>query len=228
MSIKQEYEVRSIPANQTHSWLRKKHYMYRIPLISESFGLYRLSDLMLQGVCTYGPPSRMFNNGYGLFEGKISVPTFELNRLVVNEGLPRGVLSFFVSHTFRFFPKPVCLVSYADQNSGHHGYIYQATNWIYLGVTKAERIYYDTRQNKVVHQRTISDLYGTAQKDKLPEWITITMEESGKFRYVQFLGMKNDIANMRSNLVYDILPYPKGDNQRYDASPIVPIQQVLF
>lgn len=27
------------------------------------------------------------------------------------------------------------LVSYADSAQGHHGYIYQATNWIYTGIS---------------------------------------------------------------------------------------------
>lgn len=228
MSIKQDYLVRPIPIDQTHSWLKYKHYMYRIPVISESFGLFNAADGIAQGVCTFGPPSRMFNNGYGLFEGKIERPTFELNRLVVNEGLPRGTLSYFVAQTFRFFKKPAVLVSYADGNAGHHGYIYQATNWKFLGVTKPERIYFDTRKQKVVHQRTISDTYGTASKDKLPEWIEITMEESGKFRYIQLLGDKREVAEMLANLVYPILPYPKGDNSRYDASVVVPSQIAMF
>ena len=32
-------------------------------------------------------------------------------------------------------PMVKCLISYADQNQGHQGIIYQATNWIYLGDT---------------------------------------------------------------------------------------------
>lgn len=228
MSIRQDYLVRHIPISQTYPWLKLKHYMYRVPAISHSFGLYRTADMLLQGVCTYGPPSRMFNKGYGLFEGKIERPTYELNRLVVNEGLPRGTLSFFVAQTFKGFEKPAVLVSYADGNSGHHGYIYQATNWLYLGVTKPERIYFDTRQQKVVHQRTISDMFGTASKDKLPEWIEITMEEEGKYRYLQLLGSKVEVSEMRQALVYDVLPYPKGDNRRYDADVAVPVQTVLF
>jgi hypothetical protein len=170
----------------------------------------------------------MFNSGYGLFDGQLERPTYELNRLVVNDGLPRGTLSFFVAQTFKFFEHPACLVSYADKNSGHHGYIYQATNWIYLGETKPERIYFDTRQNKVIHQRTISDMFGTASREQLPDFIEITMEESGKFRYLQLLGKKNEVAEMRKALVYAVLPYPKGDNTRYDASSIVPVQQVMF
>ena len=228
MSIKTDYLVRPVPINQTYPWLKRKHYMYRVPAISDAFGLYRTSDMLLQGVCTYGPPSRMFNNGYGLFGGRLERPTCELNRLVVNEGLPRGALSFFVAQTFRHFQKPSCLVSYADGNAGHHGYIYQATNWLFLGVTKPERIYFDTRQNKVVHQRTISDMFGTASKDRLPDYIEITMEESGKYRYLQLLGDKKQIQEMRENLEYKVQPYPKGDNSRYDASPVVPVQQVLF
>lgn len=229
MSIKTDYLVRPIPSYQTRPWLEQKHYMYRVPAISESFGLFKIGDvLMPEGVCTYGPPSRMFNNGYGLFGGQLERPTYELNRLVVNEGLPRGVLSFFVAQTFRYFVRPSCLVSYADGNAGHHGYIYQATNWLYLGISEPQRIYFDTHQQKVIHQRTISDMFGTASKDKLPDYIEITMETEGKFRYLQMLGNKKEIAEMKSFLTYKILPYPKGDNSRYDASVTVPSQIAMF
>jgi len=57
----------------------------------------------------------------------------ELNRLVIDEGSKKNVLSFFVSQTLKKLPCPNVVVSYADTSQNHHGYIYQATNWIYTG-----------------------------------------------------------------------------------------------
>ena len=37
--------------------------------------------------------------------------------------------------------KPKVIVSYADTSLGHHGYIYQATNWIYTGLSAKRKDY---------------------------------------------------------------------------------------
>ena len=50
----------------------------------------------------------------------------------------------------------------------------------------------------------------------------------GKHRYLMFLGNKKQIKEMRSKLRYEILPYPKGQNDRYDASYKTNVQGLLF
>lgn len=67
--------------------------------------------------------------------GRYSDRVFELNRLCVSEGLPKNALSWFVGQTFKMLPSPLALVSFADSGQNHHGYIYQATNWIYTGLS---------------------------------------------------------------------------------------------
>src|ERR1019366_3114745 len=49
----------------------------------------------------------------------------------------KNTLSFFVSGCLDLMPKPSCIVSFADPNNHHHGYIYQATNWFYSGLTQS-------------------------------------------------------------------------------------------
>lgn len=225
MSIKDDFQVRSIPPDQTHEWLLKKHYAKRVPAIIHSFGLYD-NSLMLQGVCTYGTPPRMYNNGYGIFGGNLEIQTFELNRLCVNDGLPKNVLSFFVSQTFPLLPKPCCLVSYADSNHGHHGYIYQATNWLYTGTGGMAYAFKD-KNGKDIHKRTLNSMFGEVGKNNVPEGYEL-YETEGKYRYFQLIGNKQDIKKMRANLSYSVLPYPKGDNSRYDASYKPAVQGSLF
>ena len=227
MSVKINYNVKPIDSAQCKEWLLYKHYAKRIPPISYSFGLYT-TDLILQGICTFGTPARMLNNGYGCFGGELSITTYELNRLVVNDGLEKNTLSFFVAECLRLLPKPICIVSYADGNNGHHGYIYQATNWIYTGITSMENIYIDKRTNEIIHPRTIVSIYGSRESDKLPDYIEITKEERGKYRYFKFLGKKKEVKKMKSKLKYPTLEYPKGENIRYDSSHKPTIQTLLF
>ena len=209
------YRVEPIPKEQTHEWLLKKHYAHRIPPIMESFGLYD-GDRKLQGVCTFGMPTRMFNDGDAVFGGNLSQRTLELNRLVVNENLGKNVLSFFVSKCLMLLPKPLCVVSYADSNAGHHGYIYQATNWIFTGKTEPRSKFVDIN-GKDVHERTIWSRYGSEEKALASKEIIKTQQE-GKYRYFQFLGSREEVQRMKSLLAYPIQKYPKGQNSRYDAS----------
>ena len=43
-----------------------------------------------------------------------------------------------------------------------------------------------------------------------------------------FLGSKTQKKNMLNNLKYEIKPYPKGENKRYDASYKPITQMKLF
>lgn len=212
---KDEYKCVSIDAFMCKEWLINKHYAKRIPSIEYSFGLYHNNNMV--GVCTLGCPPRVMNNGESVFN-KYRVKTLELNRLVVNDLLPKNALSYFVSKVLKQLPKPCCVVSYADFTFGHNGYIYQATNWVYCGLNQIHerQIFYN---GKEVHPRTacskgFTNITEWAKNDKNVKLGDYTQ----KHRYFHFLGDRNSIKKMKSDLVYNILPYPKGDNVRYDAS----------
>lgn len=239
MSIKDKYYVRSIDNFLTKDWLLHKHYAKRIPSISFAFGLYD-TELILRGICTYGMPCRRYNDGGNIFDNKIKVPTYELNRLVVNDGMEKNTLSYFVSQTFNILPKPICLVSYADPNNGHHGFIYQATNWLYTGVAESGGKSFDWILNgKYLHGRNMTTEYVKgmcgenydATKTIYENFENIGGEiksQDGKHRYFKFLGNKRVVTEMRNAMKYEIKPYPKGDNKRYDASYCPNIQTTLF
>ena len=196
----------SIKKSETKEWLLCKHYAHRIPSISYSFGLYNISCTLL-GVCTFGKPA-----SYTLCENLIGKDNkelvYELNRLVVNDGLDKNTLSYFVGSALKQLPTPLAVVSYADKNQNHHGYIYQATNWIYTGLSSIEKIYY-MDSGEIIKTRRHIDKKGKIVK---------TEKQLPKYRYVYFLGSKKQRAEMLHDLKYSILPYPKGDNTRYDAS----------
>lgn len=214
MGIKDEYNVYPVPSWQTHDWLLKKHYAKRIPSISYAFGLYD-SSKDLQGVCTFGmPPNYIEMQIWKPYE------LLELNRLVVNDNSLTNATSFFVSYCLKLLPKPRVIISYSDFEKGHYGYIYQATNWVYTGVGSiGERILH-MKDGTVKHQRH--------RPTTNPELISYIAKTKGKARYYYFVANKKDKKKMMEMLRYPILPYPKGDNQRYDASYQPDTQQVLF
>lgn len=213
-------EVRHIDKNQCKEWLMYKHYAKRVPAIEYSFGLYE--NEILVGVCTFGPPPRVMNNAECIFKS-FRCKTFELNRLCVNESLPKNTLSFFVSQCLNKLPKTSCIVSYADFTFGHQGYIYQATNWIYTGLNQIHDKEWFIN-GKEIHTRSLSAMGLTNAKAKKAAGLT-SGEYTKKHRYFMFLASKTNRKKMLLDLVYPILDYPKGDNKKYDSSykPIVAI-----
>ena len=210
MSIKEKYTVKSIDSYLCKDWLLNKHYAKRLCSISYSFGLFE--NNLLVGIMTIGKPAspQLCNGICGIDNSKY---VYELNRLCINDNLEKNVLSFFVSKSLKLINENMILVSYADTQMNHNGYIYQATNWIYTGATK-ERT--DIGFEDGTHSRHYKkDIDYSIRKFR-----------SSKHRYVYFLGkLKN---KFKKQLNYDILPYPKGENKRYDSSYKPIIQTELF
>jgi len=227
MSIKNIYKVKSIDNYECKEWCLKKHYAKRIPPIEYAFGLFDNENL-IQGIITYATPfSSTLKN---LWHNKYKV--IELNRLVINENLEKNCLSFLLSNSLKFLPKPLVLVSYADTSQNHHGYIYQATNWIYTGLSAPFKDYY-IKGMEHLHNGTIMDM-SRGQENRV-EWLRnkfgddlIMIERPRKHRYFYFIGNKNEKKNMIKMLPYKIESYPKGDNIRYDANYKPSIQTKLF
>ena len=200
--IKQK-RVLSIKPEETYEWILKKHYAHRLPSISWAFGLF--AGEVLEGILTIGKPASP-SLCVGVLGKEYENIVYELNRLVINDGLPKNSLSYFVSKSLKQLPKPLCIISYADTAQNHHGYIYQATNWIYTGATK-ERTDIGLADNS--HGR---------HYDKNIDYKANRKFRSSKHRYIYFVGSSRQKAQLRGKLNYKQQPYPKGDNKKYDAS----------
>tara|TARA_Y100001937_G_scaffold123526_1_gene186542 strand:+ start:677 stop:1309 length:633 start_codon:yes stop_codon:yes gene_type:complete len=210
MSIKKKYKVKSIAKHLCKEWLLYKHYAKRMPCISYAFGLF---EKELVGVMTIGKPASNYLC-VGVCGQENSKYVYELNRLCVNDGLEKNVLSYFVSASIKMLNNLI-LVSYADTKMYHNGYIYQATNWLYTGKTK-ERT---DRVNVDKHARHYNKKIDYSKNRKL---------RSSKHRYIYFVGCKSKVKNWTEKLNYKIKPYPKGKNKRYNSSYKPTIQKELF
>ena len=124
--------VERITYQQAKPWVLGHHYAKRMPSISFAFGAFLNGELI--GVVTFGKPaSPWLCKGVCGDENRLLV--YELNRLVVRDGY-RNAASTLVGKAMRLLPSPMVVVSYADTQWGHVGYVYQATNFLYTGCTK--------------------------------------------------------------------------------------------
>jgi len=111
------------------------HYLHRRPPISSAFGIIN-EETKVVGVVTFGvPASRQLQIGACRSNPDLVI---ELNRLWVDDALPKNVESWFVSKALKSLPARV-VVSYADTTFGHLGYVYRAMSWNYAGWTDMDR-----------------------------------------------------------------------------------------
>ena len=220
-----KYEVKSIDYQDCKEWFLKKHYAKRMPPIDFCFGLYDNGKLI--GVCSFGTPAST-----AVREIVKSFKIYELNRLVIEEGMKKNSLSWFVSKCLLLMPKPSVIVSYADTSQNHHGYIYQATNWIYTGLS-LKFMDYMVKGMEHLNGATIFDI--SRGQENRAAWLRekfgdrlYMKERARKHRYFYLVGDKRDKRKMIKELPYEIQPYPKGENKRYDASYQPSTQTKLF
>lgn len=215
--------VLPIKNEETIPWLLQKHYAKRMPQIMYAFGLYKDENLI--GVITYGipasPPLCM-----GICGKEYADKVLELNRICL-ETNEKNQASFLVAKSMQLLPQPSIIVSYADTAQGHVGYVYQATNFLYTGLS-ANRIDWTIKGQEHKHAKTIGD--GKTLEDIRSEHGDdfYYVERSRKHRYIFFIGNKRQKKEMLSKLNYKIEPYPKGDSTRYDSGGIVAKQDLLF
>ena len=137
----------------------------------------------------------------------------ELTRLWSPDIMPRNTESRLIGAAIKKLKGVRLLLSYADGSQNHVGTIYQATNWIYTGLTHGgTRLVNPSGQEQ--HSRLVSmykkrhpDLYGKMtlkQIIKTLGWRVI--DNPPKHRYIKIIN-KRDKQTVLSRTA--VLPYPK-------------------
>jgi hypothetical protein len=118
-------------------------------------------------------------------------------------------VSRIASFAMRFLKKQSAglrlIVSYADPAQGHHGGIYQAGNWAYLGRSQAQRELIVGGQ--FMHKRSANAKFGTASPEKIAA-LTGKKIEWGPVEWKHIYAMPLD-EKMRAYISPLSKPYPK-------------------
>lgn len=132
MILFSENGFRKIGYEQAKQFLLQRHYSGRVPMIIYAYGYFQQG--ILKAVITYGIPASHYVCLCCGQQYKDKV--IELNRLCRQKDCNIS-MSQFVSWSLRQLKKyGLIVVSYSDMAMNHHGYIYQATNFLYTGKTK--------------------------------------------------------------------------------------------
>lgn len=181
-------------------FLLPRHYSGRIPSISHAFGCFE--DKTLKAVCTFGSPASP-SLCRGVAGEKWRHNVIELNRLCREDDFEFPLSKFVAWCLKELKPYNLIVVSYSDTAMNHHGYVYQACNFMYTGATKR-------RTDKYTEDGKHSRHYDNGNQGKY------RVVRSSKHRYIYITANKRIKREMLADLKYPILDYyPKGDNSNY-------------
>lgn len=174
-----------------------------------TMGVYEHGQFV--GAVVFG---RGANNNIGSRYGLEQTEVCELVRIALREH--ETPVSRVVAVALRLLrrqsPGLRLIVSYADPDQGHHGGIYQASGWLYVGRSQAQRELVVNGED--MHKRSAGSRWGTASPARLRAR-TGLMVDYGPVRWKHTYLMPLD-AGMRAQIAQLVRPYPKreGDHGR--------------
>ena len=201
-----ELLVRPIPHSVARHVIVQHHYLHSWPGGTfMSFGVFRGSNLA--GVLTLGAGPA---NVHRLVEGACRWDSDTLTRMCLSDTLPPNAASRVLGVITRALGRPTdlkFLATYADPSQGHLGTIYQASNWLYTGLSDPTPAY-ELGDGTVHHPRSLAATYGTRSTQYLRSTgLAVNVREGvAKHRYVHFIE-----PTWRQRLLVPVLPYPKKE-----------------
>jgi len=205
-----DYTIELIPNRMAQEMVVQYHYLHRRAPAMFSYGLF--DGFTMIGCIIFGKPASP-SLCVGVCGADESSKVLELTRLWILDGTPKNTESFLIGNSLRLLPPEYdIVVSYAEIGAGHVGTVYQATNWIYTGLSDRHVEWrLDGQTGK--HSRHLFDEHGGVDGAKAFYGDRLQKLERGrKHRYVMLRGNKKRKKELLSKLRYSISPYPKATN----------------
>lgn len=180
------------------------HYAKRVPISAVAFNVYEDGEWC--GVIVYGYGA---NPHIAAIYDKWPGQVLELVRVALNgkQKITSECVALSLKELKKYCPLVDLVVSYADVDQGHVGTIYQATNWIYVGLMNE-----GTRSDFIIKEKSMHPRSVGAKGWKVSlEWIRTNIDKNatqnitkGKHKYIYPMNKK-----MRKKVKDLAQEYPK-------------------
>ena len=191
--------------------IERHHYLHSMPGGTMlSFGVFHRGRLY--GGLTLGAgPAQAFR----LVRDAAASDCLALTRLWLSDALPMNSESRIIAaviRALRRYTRVRFLVCYADPAVGHVGVIYQATGWLYTGLSDASPLY-DIGDGRLRHSRSFSHGFGThSTRHFQRQGVDLhAVPQQAKHRYLYPLD-----PAVRDRILVPILPYPRKEQRNAD------------
>lgn len=216
MKIKDRYKIKRIDYKTAMDIVIKNHYLHRQSPCSMAFGLFEECNInrnlfdtdRIIGVIVYGVScSSTLLRGICGDEEQNNV--YELTRLWIEDGTPKNTESYLIGNTLKLLDKEI-IVSFAEIQQGHLGIVYQATNFLYCGLSAK---FMDPKVKGLEHQHHATYAHGMTMdqvREKYGDKNVYYVDRPRKHRYIYFSASKKRKKELLAKLKYKIQPYPKN------------------
>ena len=202
----QSIQVRPVSVKIAKEIIVRNHYLHSLPGGTQmTFGVFleqRLLGALALGVGAF--------NSRRLVSGATHGDCICLTRLWLADDLPKNSESRVLAVVLRSLVRNTTLkfvATYADPSAGHVGTIYQATGWLYTGMSEPS-VLYDIGDGVLRNSRTLGHAYGTRSSRYFSEHgVELKgLRQEAKHRYLYFLDKAwSDKLNV------PVRPYPKSN-----------------
>lgn len=144
----------------------------------------------------------------------------ELSRLWAPDGHRSSLLTEVISRSISAM-RPAwgrgvkALISYADPNVGHEGFVYKAASWTCLGVSEESRYYRQGEQ--VVSRRKFHSGSNGKTKSEISELGYTQIKLPGKIRYAKGLTKSSRRKIISKSRIIGFVPKHDNDNTKVEA-----------
>jgi hypothetical protein len=200
----EDWSVKKIDNATAQEIVVRNHYLHRKAPCSQAFGLFDETDT-LKGVVMYGTPSSSALRA-GIAGKEHASNVLELTRLWIDDSTPKNSESYLIGNSIKHCEKEI-VVSFADTSQNHLGIVYQATNWIYTGLSAKRTDWSVEGIDK--HGHTWADKYTAAEMRELFGDRFTLVPRSRKHRYIYLNAKGSRKKELLALLRYEQQPYPK-------------------
>ena len=181
------------------------HYSQSVPSVQYGYNIYNDNDEWCGVVCFGSGANNHIGTAYDLCQGEI----LELVRVALNgkQNKTSQCVAAALKELHRQNPLVKMVVSYADLDQNHKGIIYQATNWLYEGITMKNSRCAFIIFGERTHPRTVTARGWKNSLQWLKENVDADVEAvtgKGKHKYIYCFDKK--LLNKYRKLKK---PYPK-------------------
>ena len=206
--------IEEVDKGLAKSVIESNHYSHKIPqAIKYRFGLFY--DNELKGVVIFSVPANM-HTFTSVFHEVSQHVGLELSRVYTSDDTPANFESYCLSRCLKYIEKRTdydVVVSYADPNFGHAGYLYQALNAWYLGETNSEVRY--LYKGQLITRRGLGRRKGDSEKahrERIMADGAKRVKMKGKHKYIFFTcnkRKKRELMSLIKDKVNISKNYPK-------------------
>lgn len=207
-SALQQLRLGAVTSRLAKAFIARHHYLGK-PAGGTSILIGVLLGDRLVGIVTFGAgPSQAFC----LVDGAKRPDCLCLSRFCLVDDLPKNAATRILGVILGALRRETSLkfvISYADPAQGHVGTIYQASNWLYTGLSEPTPRY-DLGDGVLRHSRSLGNAYGSRSvKHFQTHGVPIrTVRQTPKHRYLYFLD-----PAWRTRLRVPVQPFPKREKQ---------------